>query len=98
MDEAYLILLERGETAPTFAEVKAHVEHLRKLEAVGRLVTCGPFTDDSGGVVVILADSLKAAQEFAANDPFVAAGSHTFTVREYEWSMAANDHLGVFNQ
>lgn len=65
----------------------ARPEHLKRLEALkeeGRLVLAGPHpavdSDDpgsagfSGSLIVAEFDSLEAAQRWADNDPYVAAG------------------------
>ncbi|SKC58648.1 YCII-related domain-containing protein [[Eubacterium] yurii] len=33
--------------------VKKHVEYLKKLDELGKLILCGPFTDYEGGMVIL---------------------------------------------
>ncbi|HIE54241.1 MAG TPA: YciI family protein [Chromatiaceae bacterium] len=62
----------------------AHLERLRQLQSEGRLLLAGPFpaidTEDpgeagfTGSLIVAEFESLEAAEEWAASDPYVAAG------------------------
>ncbi|MBU1214388.1 MAG: YciI family protein [Gammaproteobacteria bacterium] len=62
----------------------AHLERLETLQAEGRLLLAGPFpaVDASdpvtagftGSLIVAEFDTLQAAKEWAAADPYVAAG------------------------
>ncbi|AQQ01472.1 MULTISPECIES: YciI family protein [Pseudoalteromonas] len=68
----------------------AHLERLSKLDAQNRLFTAGPLpavdSDDpqeagfTGSLVVAEFDSLEAAREWAAADPYIAAGVYENTV------------------
>jgi hypothetical protein len=51
-----------------------HVEHLRRLSRAGRVPLAGPFTDGSGSLVVIEAESLGDAWDLVAEDPYVGGG------------------------
>jgi len=62
----------------------AHLERLQTLKAEGRLLIAGPHpaidSEDpgsagfTGSLVVAEFESLKAAQDWADNDPYIAAG------------------------
>lgn len=61
----------------------AHLERLKALQKLGRVIAAGPFPavdapDTSGGVtgslLLLEFDSLEAAQAWADADPYVAAG------------------------
>jgi uncharacterized protein YciI len=57
---------------------EAHLANLRPLAAAGRVRYAGPLLDEGvqpcGSVIVFEAESLKAAREFAATDPYVVQG------------------------
>jgi len=73
-------------------------EHLAYLKNLGpRLIFAGPFLNDNGqpdgSLVVVEADSLSAAEEIAANDPYARASLfETCTVRAWKWAL--NNHEG----
>jgi transcriptional regulator GlxA family with amidase domain len=92
----YVIALDRIPGVETDESVtRAHVRWLRQLEADGRLVAGGPFTDGAGGLVIIAAADHGAAMELAETDPFVRAGVRRLSVREWQLSCEENDHLGL---
>ncbi len=52
----------------------AHLAHLEPLAQQGRLLLAGPFTDGSGSLIVIDADSRAAVWEIVGRDPYVTGG------------------------
>ena len=51
-----------------------HRVYLSSLQAAGKLPVSGPFTDDSGTLIVYQADSPEAAEALLQADPFAQAG------------------------
>jgi uncharacterized protein YciI len=51
-----------------------HLAHLNKLKENGSLAVAGPHEDQTGGAIVLVAESLAAAEELVAADPFTKAG------------------------
>jgi uncharacterized protein YciI len=51
-----------------------HRDYLAGLLAQGKLVAAGPYTDDSGALMIYEADTPEQAEAFAANDPFALGG------------------------
>ncbi len=47
-----------------------HRQYLKSLLERGQLAICGPFTDDSGGLIVYEAGSAEEAEQLIRNDPF----------------------------
>jgi uncharacterized protein YciI len=54
--------------------LKAHRAYMQSLVDAGRVVLGGPYSDDTGGLVAIEADSRAAAAQIAAGDPAVKDG------------------------
>ena len=52
----------------------AHRKYLTTLLQTGRLAAAGPFTDDSGALIVYEADTPEQAAELLHADPFHAGG------------------------
>lgn len=93
MEEAvYVIFLENAQPL-TREAVKLHVAHLKALDDAGRLVLCGPFTDYPGGMVAVRANSLEEAHAVAKNDPFVAGGFRTYSIRTLERAHRENGYM-----
>jgi len=47
-----------------------HRQYLAQLHERGQLAASGPFTDDSGALIIYEADSLGAAEALLRGDPF----------------------------
>ena len=67
----------------------AHRKNLKSLLDSGNLAISGPFTDDSGGLLVYEAESLEQAEELLRADPFAKSGVFlTWTIRGWKVIMA----------
>jgi uncharacterized protein len=73
--------------------VRKHVDHLKHLHEIGKLILCGPFTDYPGGMVILSAQDLKEAAEIAKSDPFIAFGYKSFEIRTLELANEENHYL-----
>lgn len=51
-----------------------HRQYLAKLKANGQLAVSGPFTDDSGALIIYEAESVQDAERLLQGDPFHASG------------------------
>lgn len=62
-----------------------HRAYLASLLAEGKLLTAGPFEDDSGALIVYLAESPEEVEEFIKRDPFFEAGIFAdYTIRPWK--------------
>jgi len=61
----------------------AHLTYLQDLAARGALVLSGPFTDRSGGLVLIEAATHAEAEAIAQADPLVANHIDSYELREW---------------
>ncbi len=52
----------------------AHLRYLEPLAQAGKLLLAGPFTDGSGSLLVIEAESRAAVWDVVARDPYVING------------------------
>jgi len=80
----YATIFEYG-NQELIAEVRpAHREYLGKLKEAGKLAASGPFTDDSGALIIYEADSEEEALELIEHDPFRKAGVFkSFTIKPW---------------
>jgi uncharacterized protein YciI len=66
-----------------------HRQYLTELKARGQLVACGPFTDDSGALIIYEATTPEDAEKLLQNDPFNAGGVFlTYRLRPWNAVMA----------
>jgi uncharacterized protein YciI len=62
----FAAVIEYTQDKAKIAEFRpAHRQYLGGLKERGQLVVCGPFTDDSGGLIVY-----DAAEKLILDDPF----------------------------
>jgi uncharacterized protein YciI len=71
-----------------------HRDYLTGLKAKGHLVLAGPFTDDSGALIVYEAGSKDEAERLLQGDPFHANGIfQSWQIRPWNTVMANKDLL-----
>ncbi len=57
------------------AEVRPiHRQYLSQLKEAGKLWASGPFTDDSGALIIYETESEEEARQLIERDPFYEAG------------------------
>lgn len=91
----YVILLDKKIEKFPEELVRAHVEHLKRLDKKGQFVLGGPFSDYNGGMVIIKADSFEEAKSIAEEDPFIKSGAESYHIRTVELSCEENNHMGM---
>lgn len=71
----FTAILAYGDDAERRQEIRpTHREYLRELLDRGKLYKSGPFTDDSGALIIYDAEDISEAQTLLANDPFALNG------------------------
>jgi uncharacterized protein YciI len=71
----YAAIIEYLQDKAKIAEVRpTHRQYLAQLKANGQLVASGPFTDDSGALIIYEAGSKEDAEKLLRADPFHASG------------------------
>jgi len=68
-----------GHDAPDAKEKRpqqrpAHLAHLEPLAQQGKVVIAGPFTDGSGSLIIVDAESRAAVWDLVSRDPYVTSG------------------------
>ena len=67
----FAAVIEYSQDRPKIAEVRpAHRQYLASLKENGQLAASGPFTDDSGALIVYEAGSKDDAEALLKADPF----------------------------
>jgi uncharacterized protein YciI len=68
-------VIEYSRDTNKIADVRPrHRQYLATLLSEGRLVAAGPFTDDSGALIIYDAGSREEVEKLIQNDPFHEAG------------------------
>ncbi|MFC4119431.1 YciI family protein [Nonomuraea zeae] len=63
----------------------AHREHLRRLKEAGRLVSAGPWADDSGALHVYEVSGESELREILREDPYTAVDGYEIVLLK-EWT------------
>jgi uncharacterized protein YciI len=63
--------------------LEPHLEFVRAAYSEGRFIASGAKVPRTGGVIVMHAESLQAAQDYLAADPFVSANVATYSYTEF---------------
>jgi uncharacterized protein YciI len=79
-----------GDPAPRLALRPGHRSRLAELAADGKLLAAGPWSDDSGALLVFVVESREALDEIMAADPYYRAPDVTRDVRE--WNPVTRHH------
>ncbi len=79
-----------GETEELKVLQKAHMEHIGKMAASGKLLVAGPFADggDLRGMFIFRVETLEEARALAEQDPAVKAGR--LKLEWHPWYAARN--------
>jgi uncharacterized protein YciI len=71
----FAAIIEYSQDKAKIAEVRpVHRQYLASLKETGRLAASGPFTDDSGALIVYEAATKEEAEALLKADPFNASG------------------------
>ncbi len=67
----FVLLTNKTATQLDDALLLAHVAHIKKLHAEGRLVICGPLDDNKRALQIIAASDRTQAEGIVQADPFI---------------------------
>lgn len=63
-----------------------HADYMKTLAEQKKLILGGPFTDSSGGMVILEVNNIQEANDIARKDP--AVRSQVFQVQVHPWFVA----------
>ena len=90
----YAVILLPVESRDLTKEVIAqHGQHLRELDAEGKLVLAGPFTDNPSGLLVLRGKNKDEIKSIMEQDPLIQGGFRNFEVRTWLMANRANNYL-----
>lgn len=71
----FAAIIEYSQDQAKIAEIRpVHRQYLASLKAKGQLAASGPFTDDSGALIIYEAASKEEAETLLQGDPFCRNG------------------------
>lgn len=89
----FAAIIEYLQDKAKIAEVRpVHRQYLASLKEKGQLAASGPFTDDSGALIVYEATTKEEAEAFLKGDPFNQAGIFVkYVIRPWNTVIANRD-------
>jgi hypothetical protein len=87
MTAVYAVQLAFSDDSARLALRPAHRERLAELAADGALLAAGPWSDDSGALLVFVVDSREALEAILTADPYYSTPGVTVTSVQ-EWNPA----------
>ena len=91
MTAMYAVQLAFSDDSARLGLRPAHRERLAGLAADGRLLAGGPWSDDSGALIVFVVDDRDSLDEIMAADPsYVAPGVTVTSIQE--WNPVTRHH------
>lgn len=67
-------------------DLSKHVDYMAYLHQAGLMLIGGPYTNEtSGGMTILMVNSMKEAEEILRNDPAIINGVYSATIKE--WSI-----------
>jgi uncharacterized protein len=61
-----------------------HLDFLEEKAKEKKIFARGRFTDNTGGMVIYIADSVEEAQSLAVSDPYVTSGARILELHEWD--------------
>ncbi len=91
----FAAIIEYTQDKDKIAEIRpTHREYLTSLLEKDKLVACGPFTDDSGALIIYEAPTAEEAEALVQNDPFNKNGVFVkYELRPWKAVMANHNLL-----
>lgn len=74
--------------------LREHIEHLKSLTQKAHLLVCGPFSDDSGAMLVLQATDASTVEALIRADPFIQEKFYGgYSITEFYKADASNNYL-----
>lgn len=80
----FVALMETIDPVKDAEILEAHKAYLAEHIALGHIFAKGPFTDHSGGLIILKMDSLAAAETIMSNDPVSLNNTRRITIKEWK--------------
>ncbi len=86
----FIAIMETIDPLKDAAILEEHKAYLQHHIDIGNIYAKGPFTDHSGGLIILKTDTLEAAQAVMAHDPVSVNGTRKITLKQ--WKSTLPEH------
>lgn len=90
----YAVILQAIDSREITSDAIAkHAQHLRALDADGKLVLAGPFTDHPSGLLVLRGKNKDEIKSIMDEDPMILGGFRNYEIRTWLMANRTNNYL-----
>lgn len=87
----FAVIMETIDPTKDAEILEAHKSYLQHHIDIGNIYAKGPFTDHSGGLIILKTDTLEAAQAVMDSDPVVLNNTRRITMKQ--WKSTLPEHF-----
>lgn len=86
----FIVIMETIDPAKDAEILDEHKAYLQHHIDVGNIYAKGPFTDHSGGLIILKTDTLESARTIVEHDPVSVNNTRKITLKQ--WKSSFPDH------
>jgi len=83
-ERMYVVIAKLTNMLKATAAITKYGPYIEKLKENGHFVAAGKWTDNSGAMLILRADSLEEVEEMVQDDPLVQNGAVAYQIKEWE--------------
>ncbi|NQT18478.1 MAG: hypothetical protein HQ592_02145 [Planctomycetes bacterium] len=83
-ERMYVVVAKLTNMIKAISAASKYGGFIQKLKDDGKFVAAGKWSDNSGGMLILRADSLEEAREIAGEDPLIKSGAVLHDVKEWD--------------
>jgi len=83
-ERMYVVIAKLANMLKATTAISKYGSYIEKLKEDGHFVAAGKWTDNSGAMLIIRADSIDDADEIVQDDPLIKNGAVTYQIKEWE--------------
>jgi uncharacterized protein len=89
--KCFVAFLKMKDSEKNVSFRQKHLDFLEEKAKEKKVFARGRFTDNTGGMVVYVADSIEEAQKIADSDPYVTSGARILELHEWDVNITPID-------
>lgn len=83
----FVAIMETIDAAKDAEILDSHKAYLQHHIDIGNIYAKGPFTDHSGGLIILKTDTLEIAQNVMDNDPVSLNNTRKITLKQWKTTL-----------
>ena len=83
-EQMYVVVVKLTNMIKAIAAAPKYGGFIQELKDEGKFVAAGKWSDNSGGMLILRAESIEEACEIAEEDPLIKSGAVQHDVKEWD--------------